>query len=59
MIPSVGSDSGSDSSTHASMVHIPSVPSSIQVQVLHPSPAGILSPGAEHFGASWAKSLNI
>ena len=39
----------------SSIVHIPSVPSSIQVHVLQPSPAGTVSPGVVHFVASCAK----
>ena len=42
-------------STHASIVHLTSVPSSLQKHVLHPSPAGTVSPGVVHFVASCAK----
>ena len=38
-----------------SIVHNPSVPSSIQVHVLQPSPAGTASPGVVHFVVSWAE----
>ena len=34
---------------HPLSVQAPKVPSSLQTHVLHPSPAGTLSPGVVHF----------
>ena len=38
----------------SSIVHIPSVLSSMHIQSLHPSPAGTTSPGVVHFVEPWA-----